>query len=94
MSTNSSQVTADVEQNCEGTVRSILRVLLAKQEGLKPEQKFQLLSSPSHIALNKGEEALKAAINDTIARMVEDGSLNASSQAWLKVDLNPDNLKD
>ena len=68
--------------------------VLAKQEEMKPEQKFQLLSSPSHIALNKGEEALKTTINDTIAKMVEDGSLNASSQTWLKVDLNPENLKD
>jgi polar amino acid transport system substrate-binding protein len=68
--------------------------VLAKQEAMQPEQKFQLLSSPSHIALNKGEDALKAAINDTIARMIEDGSLNASSQTWLKVDLNPENLKD
>ncbi|MGJ8571413.1 MAG: transporter substrate-binding domain-containing protein [Hoeflea sp.] len=68
--------------------------VLAKQEEMKPEQKFQLLSSPSHIALNKGEDALKTAVNDTIAKMVEDGSLNASSQNWLKVDLNPENLKD
>ncbi len=68
--------------------------VLAKQEDMKPEQKFQLLSSPSHIALNKGEEALKTAINDTIAKMIEDGSLNASSQNWLKVDLNLENLKD
>ena len=68
--------------------------VLAKQDEMKPEQKFQLLSSPSHIALNKGEEALKTAINDTIAKMIEDGSLNASSQNWLKVDLNPENLKD
>ena len=68
--------------------------VLAKQEARQPEQKFQLLSSPSHIALNKDEDALKAAINDTIAKMIEDGSLNASSQNWLKVDLNPENLKD
>ena len=68
--------------------------VLAKQEAMQPEQKFQLLSSPSHIALNKDEDALKAAINDTIAKMIEDGSLNASSQNWLKVDLNPENLKD
>ena len=30
--------------------------VLARQEALKPEQKFQLLTSPSHIGLNKGEE--------------------------------------
>ena len=68
--------------------------VLAKQDEMKPEQKFQLLSSPSHIALNKGEDALKTAINDTIAKMVEDGSLNAASQNWLNVELNPENLKD
>lgn len=68
--------------------------VLAKQDDMKPEQKFQLLSSPSRIGLNKGEEALKTAINDTIAKMIEDGSLNASSQNWLKVDLNLENLKD
>ena len=33
--------------------------VLARQEALKPEQKFQLLTSPSHIGLNKNEERLK-----------------------------------
>ncbi len=68
--------------------------VLARQEALKPEQKFQLLTSPSHLALNKGEDRLKAAINDAVAKMLADGKLNASSEAWLKVPLNPENLKD
>ncbi len=68
--------------------------VLARQTDLKPEQKFQLLTSPSHIALNKGEDRLKKLINDTVAKMLSDGSLNKSSEAWLKVKLNPDNLKD
>ena len=68
--------------------------VLAKQEGLKPEQKFQLMTSPSHIGLNKGEERLKTAINDAVAKMLADGRLNASSEAWLKTPLNPENLKD
>jgi len=68
--------------------------VLARQEGLKPEQKFQLLTSPSHIGLNKGEDRLKQAVNDTVAGMLSDGSLNASSEAWLKTPLNPENLKD
>lgn len=68
--------------------------VLARQEGLKPEQKFQLLTSPSHIGLNKKEDALKAAINDAVAKMLADGKLNASSEVWLKTPLNPDNLKD
>jgi polar amino acid transport system substrate-binding protein len=68
--------------------------VLAKQEGLKPEQKFQLMTSPSHIGLNKGEDRLKTAINEAVAKMLADGSLNASSEAWLKTPLNPENLKD
>lgn len=68
--------------------------VLARQEALAPEQKFQLLTSPSHIALNKKEDRLKQAINDTVAKMLTDGSLNKSSEAWLKTPLNPENLKD
>jgi polar amino acid transport system substrate-binding protein len=68
--------------------------VLARQEELKPEQKFQLLTSPSHIGLNKNEERLKKAINDAVAAMLADGKLNASSEAWLKTPLNPENLKD
>jgi polar amino acid transport system substrate-binding protein len=68
--------------------------VLARQEALKPEQKFQLLTSPSHIGLNKNEEGLKKAVNDAVAKMLADGKLNESSEAWLKTPLNPDNLKD
>ncbi len=68
--------------------------VLARQTDLKPEQKFQLLTSPSHIALNQGEEALKNAVNDAVAQMIADGSLDKSSQAWLQVPLDPANLKD
>ncbi|KQV36721.1 MULTISPECIES: transporter substrate-binding domain-containing protein [unclassified Rhizobium] len=68
--------------------------VLARQDQLKPEQKFQLLTSPSHIAVRKGEEGLKKAVDDAIAKMVSDGTLDASSKEWLKTPLNPDNLKD
>lgn len=68
--------------------------VLARQDELKPEQKFQLLTSPSHIAVRKGEEGLKKAIDEVVAKMVADGTLDASSKAWLKTPLNPDNLKD
>jgi len=66
--------------------------VLARQEGLAPEQKFQLLTSPSHIALNQGEPALKAAVDAAIAAMLEDGRLNAASEAWLATPLDPANL--
>ncbi|MBN9244683.1 MAG: transporter substrate-binding domain-containing protein [Mesorhizobium sp.] len=68
--------------------------VLARQEALKPEQKFQLLTSPSHIGLNKNEGALKKAVNDAVAKMLADGKLDESSKTWLKTPLNPANLKD
>ncbi len=66
--------------------------VLARQEDLAPEQKFQLLTSPSHIALNQDEPALKEAVNEAVAAMLADGSLNASSEAWLNTPLDPANL--
>ncbi|RWQ53771.1 transporter substrate-binding domain-containing protein [Mesorhizobium sp.] len=68
--------------------------VLARQEALRPEQKFQLLTSPSHIGLNKNEDRLKQAVNDAVAKMLAHGKLDESSKAWLKTPLNPDNLKD
>jgi polar amino acid transport system substrate-binding protein len=68
--------------------------VLARQEALQPEQKFQLLTSPSHIGLNKDEEPLKTAVNDAVAQMLADGKLNESSETWLNVTLDPANLKD
>src|SRR5438094_577925 len=55
--------------------------VLAKQDALKPEQKFQLLTSPSHIGLNKNEDRLKKAVNDAVAKMLADGKLDESSKA-------------
>jgi polar amino acid transport system substrate-binding protein len=68
--------------------------VLARQEGLAPEQKFQLLTSPSHIAVRKGEDALRAAVDDAVATMLADGALNAASETWLNTPLDPENLKD
>jgi polar amino acid transport system substrate-binding protein len=67
--------------------------VLAAQTDLMPEQKFQLLTSPSQIALNKGEEALKAALNDAVAEMLASGALNAISETWLNTPLDPANLE-
>jgi polar amino acid transport system substrate-binding protein len=68
--------------------------VLARQVELKPEQKFQLLTSPSHIGLRKNEDALKKAVNDVIATMETDKSLDTASKSWLKTPLNPADLKD
>jgi polar amino acid transport system substrate-binding protein len=66
--------------------------VLARHPAIEPEQKFQLLSSPDHIALNKNEPAFKKALDDAIAKMKADGSLNKISIQWLQKPLDPKDL--
>jgi polar amino acid transport system substrate-binding protein len=64
--------------------------ILAKHPAIEPEQKFQLMNSPDHIGLNKNEPRLKQKLNDTIAQMKKDGSLNEISKKWLYLPLPSD----
>ncbi len=64
--------------------------VLAKHPSIEPEQKFQLMNSPDHIALNKGQPRLKAKVDETIAAMKKDGSLDAVSRKWLMLPLPQD----
>ena len=66
--------------------------VLAKQTEMQPEQKFQLMTSPDHIALNKGEPELKAVLEDAVAKMLADGKLNEISMQWLGKPLDPKDL--
>jgi polar amino acid transport system substrate-binding protein len=66
--------------------------VLARHPAIEPEQKFQLLSSPDHIALNKNEPALKQTLNDAITKMKADGTLNKISIQWLQKPLDPKDL--
>ena len=68
--------------------------VLAKHTDLAPEQKFQLLSSPDHLAINKDEPALMKAIDDAVATMRQDGSLDKISEKWLGKPLDPKDLVD
>lgn len=68
--------------------------VLAKQTELKPEQKFQLMTSPDHIGLNKNEPRLKQALEDVIDRLLAEGKLNEISTKWLQKPLDPKDLKD
>jgi polar amino acid transport system substrate-binding protein len=68
--------------------------VLAKHTDIAPEQKFQLMSSPDHLAVNKGEPALVKAIDDVISGMAKDGSLDKISQKWLGKPLDPKDLVD
>jgi polar amino acid transport system substrate-binding protein len=66
--------------------------VLARRPALEPEQKFQLMSSPDHVALNKGEPALRQALDDVIAGLKADGTLNRLSVQWLQKPLDPKDL--
>jgi polar amino acid transport system substrate-binding protein len=64
--------------------------ILAKQPAIEPVEKFHLLTSPSNMAVKKGETALQQKLDDVIATMRKDGSLNELSQKWLKQPLPSD----
>jgi polar amino acid transport system substrate-binding protein len=68
--------------------------VLAKQTDIMPEQKFQLLTSPDHIGLNKNEARLKQALDGLVDKLVADGKLNAISTKWLQKPLDVKDLKD
>ena len=65
--------------------------ILAKHPAIDPERKFNLLDSPSNIALNKGQAALQAKVNEVVSGMKKDGTLNEISKKWLQLPL-PSNL--
>jgi polar amino acid transport system substrate-binding protein len=64
--------------------------VLAKQPDIEPESKFQLLNSPSAMAINKGEDRLLAKIDEALATMKKDGTLDAISKKWLFIPLPPE----
>jgi polar amino acid transport system substrate-binding protein len=68
--------------------------VLAKHTDIQPEQKFQLLSSPDHLAINKGEPALLKALDDAIDVMRKSGELDNVSAKWLGKPLDPKDLVD
>lgn len=68
--------------------------VLAKRTDLAPEQKFQLLSSPDHLAINKEEPALMKALDDAVAALLKDGTLDKLSVKWLSKPLDQKDLVD
>ena len=64
--------------------------VLAKHPDIEPESKFQLLNSPSAMAINKGEDRLLAKIDEILATMKKDGTLDAISKKWLFIPLPPE----
>lgn len=68
--------------------------VLARHTDIAPEQKFQLLSSPDHLAINKDEPALLKALDGAIDAMKQDGTLDKVSAKWLGKPLDPKDLAD
>ena len=64
--------------------------ILAKNPAIKPVEKFQLLTSPSNMAVKKGETRLQQKLNEILAGMKKDGSLNEMAVKWLKQPLAKD----
>ena len=68
--------------------------VLAKHTDIAPEQKFQLLSSPDHLSINKEEPALAKALDSQIEAATKDGSLDKISVKWLGKPLDSKDLVD
>ena len=64
--------------------------ILAKNPAIEPVEKFLLLTSPSDMAVKKGEAALLAKVDAILAGMKKDGSLNDMAVKWLKQPLAKD----
>jgi len=64
--------------------------ILAKNPAIEPVEKFHLLTSPSNMAVKKGEAGLQQKLNAVITNMRKDGSLNQLAVKWLKQPLPSD----
>jgi polar amino acid transport system substrate-binding protein len=58
--------------------------IIARNPPIAPEQKFQLFSSPDHVAVNKGETRLLKEVDAAVLKAKNDGTLNKLSTKWLK----------
>ncbi|TIN48575.1 MAG: transporter substrate-binding domain-containing protein [Mesorhizobium sp.] len=86
--TISAFLSGQVEVIATGNV--VAAAILEKNPPKRPELKFLIKNSPCYIGMNKEQPALMAKINGIIAAARSDGTLNAISQKWLKVDLPAD----
>ena len=64
--------------------------ILAQNPAIKPVEKFVLLTSPSNMAVKKGEKALQTKVDEILAGMKKDGTLNDMAVKWLKQPLAKD----
>jgi polar amino acid transport system substrate-binding protein len=65
------------------TGASVAGNMMARNTSLNAEYKFVLKDSPNFIGIAKGEDRLRAKINEVIASAKKDGELDKLSQKWL-----------
>jgi polar amino acid transport system substrate-binding protein len=65
------------------TGAAVAASIIAQNPRLSAEYKFVLKDSPNFIGVAKGEEALKAKVNEIIAEAKQSGDLDALSHKWL-----------
>ncbi|MFT4242837.1 MAG: transporter substrate-binding domain-containing protein [Acidovorax sp.] len=65
------------------TSASVAGTMMYKNPQLQAEYKLLLKDSPCYIGLAKGEDALRAKVNEIIAAAKADGTLDKLSQKWL-----------
>lgn len=87
-STIAAYLSGQVELMTTGNV--VVNAVMEKNPPRKMFAKFVVKNSPVYVGIAKGDDALKAKINDIIAAAKADGSLNAVSQKWLGAPLPGD----
>jgi polar amino acid transport system substrate-binding protein len=71
------------------TGNTVAAVIAERYPQRAPALKFIIKDSPCYVGLNKDEPALKAKLNDIIAKAKADGEIEKLSEKWLKAPLPP-----
>ncbi|WP_040343670.1 MULTISPECIES: transporter substrate-binding domain-containing protein [Brenneria] len=88
--TLSAYLSGQVEYIATGNL--VVAAIAAQNPTKAPVAKFMLKDSPCYIGLKKNEPALKAKVDALIDKALQDNTLNALSEKWLKAPL-PDSIK-
>ena len=71
------------------TGNTVAAVIAERNPQRAPVLKFVIKDSPCYVGLNKDEPALKAKLDDIIAKAKADGEIEKLSEKWLKAPLPP-----
>jgi polar amino acid transport system substrate-binding protein len=88
---NNATITAFVSGQVDliATGNTVAAVIAERYPQRAPALKFVIKDSPCYVGLNKDEPALKAKLNDIIAKAKADGEIEKLSEKWLKAPLPP-----